>query len=836
MEIKKKSQAVISVFLIIVLLPIWGLAVVLIDGARVQSAKMMVQEAGDLAAMSTLAQYNVPLKEDYGLFALANEENANKVFESYLKSSLKASVGGNDEYSDKMYEAVKGAIFSEEDGITSFTDLFHFNVGTPTVTPLFSLDQKEVMQNQIVEYTKYRGAYFLADRFSLLANTKALKTQMDDTKKSSELMEKKLEIDEAGAKDVEDKIQKLNERIQAFYSAEDAASARLETYGMLVQQTIKDIEKTYDAFVLRPNDENTYPPDDSIVKDYDLSDMSKEAAEVGKSAGKAFKSFKDINGDTDEIGKIITNINTQIANLRNLRDGEVEQSDASCAEEMKKDIEDTISKYERYKIQLEKIRSYFEGENYRIDYKNLKIANSVAVKVHDALKKSIKDDQLNSPSALKGEDNEDLEEQMSYLQYYGMREKNDEYKVSGDYILTMQNDAVLDNYLGESNQKASKGLWYYNISCKNIKDRIPLFKAENSDEDDKTKDTEAAAKEANKKNESGTKKIPDDEYAILPSKGAEEIDAYSSTYVTDPDQMTNNTHGIFDSMDIFSNMAEATRDEALTLIYLMGMFKTRMSDAEKFCVAQSPATFENYHVKWRYEHEDGEHDLREIAKSGLDTVLDYEVEYVFGGKQSDALNSGIIYAWIYGTRVANNIVAIYSNSSYRSLCLALGTAASAATGFIVSPTIFQWVFITAWALAETTLELSYLIDKGYRIPLIKTSKNVLISEFGAAGMESRLQQTCGMKGSINVCYEDYLLIMLLFVPSNTRVRRMGDLVQLNMRKRHDKDFMLNKASTYIEAKTDIGIDYLFQPVGQFSSFYEGYGKGIQLKNTIVQGY
>ena len=133
MKFGKKSQAVISIFLILTMMPLLGLAVVLVDGSRVRSAEMMVKEASDLAAMSTLAGYDKDLKNDYGLFALKNPNDAGAVFEAYLKSSLTAATGGNKEYSDKMYNAVKEALFGGESKINSFTDLFNYKIGNTSI-------------------------------------------------------------------------------------------------------------------------------------------------------------------------------------------------------------------------------------------------------------------------------------------------------------------------------------------------------------------------------------------------------------------------------------------------------------------------------------------------------------------------------------------------------------------------------------------------------------------------------------------------------------------------------------------------------------------------------
>ena len=62
MDFFRRTKGVISVFLIIIMLPLLTSAVILVDGTRYHSAKTMVQKAGDLAAYSTIANYNQDLK------------------------------------------------------------------------------------------------------------------------------------------------------------------------------------------------------------------------------------------------------------------------------------------------------------------------------------------------------------------------------------------------------------------------------------------------------------------------------------------------------------------------------------------------------------------------------------------------------------------------------------------------------------------------------------------------------------------------------------------------------------------------------------------------------
>jgi len=87
---------------------------------------------------------------------------------------------------------------------------------------------------------------------------------------------------------------------------------------------------------------------------------------------------------------------------------------------------------------------------------------------------------------------------------------------------------------------------------------------------------------------------------------------------------------------------------------------------------------------------------------------------------------------------------------------------------------------------------------------------------------------------INVCYEDYLLLLMCFVDRDTRLLRVADLIELNMQERGQGSFKMSEANTYVEASTSVSVKFLFQPVKQFSNSYSG--TGFNVKNMIYQGY
>ena len=61
-------------------------------------------------------------------------------------------------------------------------------------------------------------------------------------------------------------------------------------------------------------------------------------------------------------------------------------------------------------------------------------------------------------------------------------------------------------------------------------------------------------------------------------------------------------------------------------------------------------------------------------------------------------------------------------------CHAAAALASAATGGLVPEPVFFWIFLTAWATAETVIEMDYLIPGVYKIPPFKTNRTILLNK------------------------------------------------------------------------------------------------------------
>ena len=244
----KRLRGAVSIFLVIITIPTMLLSAVLIDGSRMAAARAMAKEATDLAAASVLASYNLPLKDQFGLFAL--EEKDVETLEGIFKESLNATLlaygmseGGT--YSERMWEIMKTTLTGQKSYMgESFLNLYDFQVGALRVEPLYVLANQDVLENQMVEYAKFRGLYVMSDRMDIFSSLGNAENEAKKNQVTAEVMENKMEADEAnGAADRE--LAALREELASLNSAVQKVGKAKDQYGTALAGKMEEIRIQY---------------------------------------------------------------------------------------------------------------------------------------------------------------------------------------------------------------------------------------------------------------------------------------------------------------------------------------------------------------------------------------------------------------------------------------------------------------------------------------------------------------------------------------------------------------------------------------------------------------
>lgn len=175
------------------------------------------------------------------------------------------------------------------------------------------------------------------------------------------------------------------------------------------------------------------------------------------------------------------------------------------------------------------------------------------------------------------------------------------------------------------------------------------------------------------------------------------------------------------------------------------------------------------------DHFPGYQDRKEGEK------LNYQIEYLIGGKRSDRANLKAVVQKLLLLREGCNYVYCVGNGEMNSQA---GSLAALLIGWLGVPplvSVMKHALLLAWAYGESMLDVKTLMDGG-KVPLVKTASTWRLTLDQLVYLEQLLQED----GSGNLdgeSYRDYLRILLNLQSVSTQKKRALDLVELNLSSR-----------------------------------------------------
>lgn len=177
LKLMHRRRGAISIFLVIVLLPMMMVSAIFVDESRIQLGNSIATAAGDLTLNTALTNYDTVLKDMYGLFATS--QNMDELYANletyYRKSIVSAGVAEADaeDYASQIMEFLKSE--------TGKDDLMNMNLKEFTVSQADNgnLANAAMLKNQIVDFMKYRAPLGIGmDFLNALQSMKNLNKQM----------------------------------------------------------------------------------------------------------------------------------------------------------------------------------------------------------------------------------------------------------------------------------------------------------------------------------------------------------------------------------------------------------------------------------------------------------------------------------------------------------------------------------------------------------------------------------------------------------------------------------------------------------------------------------
>lgn len=250
MDFFKKTKGAVSIFLVIILVPMMTVSALFVDASKISLAKSVAASAGDLTLNTALTDYDTVLKDMYGLFATAqNTDELYASLEDYYRTCIISS-GVSKEDADSYVEQIMaqlGLVGDNKDTADILNmQLIDFDVRKRTDA---SLANATILEKQIVDFMKYRAP--INTGLGFLSSLKSFTT----LSKQTELVDKRTEYyqeQESVMRNAQEAWKKINQYNKSkfvtddnYFSTMQSNFSKYETnYQEIGKKIIRDL---YDA-------------------------------------------------------------------------------------------------------------------------------------------------------------------------------------------------------------------------------------------------------------------------------------------------------------------------------------------------------------------------------------------------------------------------------------------------------------------------------------------------------------------------------------------------------------------------------------------------------------
>ena len=203
------------------------------------------------------------------------------------------------------------------------------------------------------------------------------------------------------------------------------------------------------------------------------------------------------------------------------------------------------------------------------------------------------------------------------------------------------------------------------------------------------------------------------------------------------------------------------------------------------------------------------------------SVLDYEAEYVLGGKKADKDNLSSVIGKIVLIRSGLNLISLLQDGEKRTETYALASGIIGFTGQPVLIKIVQLLIISAWSAAESLTDVTALLE-GKKVPILKKADDWNLSLEGIKNFSEEM--ITGKDCKHGLTYEDYLRVLLLMQNRKKQYFRTMDILQANMCANENENFRFKDSIAAVTVRTEYVANILFPtlpPAGRILRVHKG---------------
>ena len=168
-------------------------------------------------------------------------------------------------------------------------------------------------------------------------------------------------------------------------------------------------------------------------------------------------------------------------------------------------------------------------------------------------------------------------------------------------------------------------------------------------------------------------------------------------------------------------------------------------------------------------------------------VLDYELEYIFAGRNSDRENLEAVVKRLMTLRFVPNYIYIQTDSEMKAEAEAM---AATLCSLLAVPAITEAAaqgILLAWSYGETIMDLRTLLS-GNRVPMTKSKESWQLQLTGLLKLGTEEDKSEGQDVADGLDYREYLRMILFLKNKEIIAERALGIIEQNMQKMYGQTY------------------------------------------------
>ena len=195
-----------------------------------------------------------------------------------------------------------------------------------------------------------------------------------------------------------------------------------------------------------------------------------------------------------------------------------------------------------------------------------------------------------------------------------------------------------------------------------------------------------------------------------------------------------------------------------------------------------------------------EHYLEQTSEK--ETVLDYEIEYILGGKRSDRENLEEIVKKLVTMRTVLNYMYLITDREKAELAYGTALALVGCSGMPPLVQLTKNLILMTWATEEAIVDTAALLQ-GKEVELFKTKRSFQIQynellSFGRELVQTKATTRSSVASGLGMDYKGYLNLLLNMTGKQSKLSGIMELIEGNIQLRYDEGFEFEKCIYGIE--------------------------------------